>query len=207
MATFDQLYDFTMPTLPGAEPGIIDFHIRRVLREFFKRTTVWREVFEFDTIVAPVTTTYSLQPTSGTVAAVLRVDIDARYAPPVPEEKRDPHALPGVPVGWYGLLPQVMTLYPAPNSIVPVRVEAAITLAVDGTDRNFPDEVFSEHAEALAAGVIGAMLMIPGKPWTKRDAAGTYSRIFGSAVRDTRGKLRDGGMPNQSTFTGPRFGA
>lgn len=205
MATFDQLYDFTLPTLPGAEPGIVDFHIRRVLREFFKRTTVWREVFTFDAI--PATATYTLQPTTGTVAAVMRVDVNNRYVPPVPEEKRDPWVPSGVPYGWYELLPQVLSLYPVPSSAVPVRVEAAITLAVDGSDRTFPDEVFSEHAEAIAAGVIGAMLMIPGKPWTKRDAAGTYSRIFGSAVRDTRGKLRDGGQPNQSTFTGPRFGA
>lgn len=205
MAGFNELYDFILPYLPGAEPGIVDFHIRRTLREFFKRTTVWRETFEFDTVDA--TSTYSLQPTTGVVASVLRVDIDNRYAPPVPEEKRDPRANPGVPHGWYGLLPQVITLYPTPSRVVPVRVEAAITLPVAGGDLTYPDAVHAEHAEAIAAGVVGAMMAMPGKPWSQRDAALTYSRIFGSAVRDVRGKLRDGGMPNQSTFTGPTFGA
>lgn len=207
MSSYDDLYDFILPYLPGAEPGIVDHHIRRVLREFFKRTTVWREVFEFNTTAGAPTAAYALQPTTGVVAAVLDVSANGRHIHPVPEESRDPRATPAVPTGWYSLIPQVLVLYPKPNGITPIRVEAAITVAPDGEDRTFPTDVFTEHAEALGFGVVGAMMMMPGKPWTQRDSSLTYSRLFGSAIRDTRGKLRDGGQPNQSTFSGPRFGA
>ena len=204
MATFNDLYDYTMPYLPGAEPGIIDFHIRRALREFFKRTSVWREVIEFTT--TPGEATYQLQPTAGVVAAVMSVHIDGHWRAAIPENKRDPYIAAGLPTAWYSLLPQVITLYPQPAGTTGIRVEAALTLPLDDTARSFPDSVLEEHAEAIAAGVISAMMLMPGKPWTQREAGAMYGRIFGSAIRDTRGKLRDGGQPNQSTFHGPRFG-
>ena len=53
----------------------------------------------------------------------------------------------------------------------------------------FPDEIFEEHGEAIAAGVISAMMLMPGKPWTQRESALTYGRTYGSAVRDTRGRM------------------
>lgn len=206
MATFESLYNLVLPYLPGAETPIVDLHIRRALRDFFKRTTVWRERFEFDT--TPAISSYQLQPSTGTVAAVMNVHVRGNYVHPVPEDKRDPFRDAAEPNGWFTLLPQVINMYPTPNVVVPVSVEAAITLPVEDTLRIFPDEILEEHGEAVAAGVISGMMMMPGKPWTQRDAAGTYSRIFGSAIRDTRGKLRDGGQPNQSTFTPLyRFGA
>lgn len=206
MATFDDLYDYVLPYLPGAEQGIVDFHIRRALREFLKRTAIWRQVIEFNTTAGVAT--YSLQPTEGVVSSVMDVRVDGRYAPPVPEDRRDPYVAPGVPSGWYNLLPQVITLYPQPLGVVPVRVEAILTLPVDDTVRTFPDHVRDEHAESIAAGAVSGMMLMPGKPWSKAESAAVYGRIFGSAIRDTRGKLRDGGQPNQSTFVGARkFGA
>lgn len=205
LKAFDDLYDFILPYLPGAEPGIVDLHIRRALREFLTRTTVWREVFEFNTVAD--TPTYQLQPTLGKVGSVLGVTIDGVPVTSIPEHLRSSVMPAGVAQRWYGLLPEVISFYPVPAGVQAIKVEAAITLPVDGSLRQFPAEVYNEHAEAIAAGVIASMMQMPGKPWTQRDAALTYGRAFGSAIRDTRGKLRDGGQPNQSTFTGPRFGA
>lgn len=206
MATFNDLYDYTMPYLPGAEPGIIDFHIRRALREFFKRTTVWRESFQFNTLAPspdPVPT-YQLIPTGGAeVASVLSVVIADRWCSSRAEEQRDPQVRPAKPDSWYNLLPQVIYLYPPPDAVYAVKIEAALTLPITGT-RDFPDNVMQEHCESIAAGAISGMMLMPGKPWSKTDAAATYSRIFGSAMRDLRSKLRDGGQPNVSTFTAAR---
>lgn len=204
MASFDDLYDFVLPYLPGAEPGVVDLHINRALREFLTRTTVWREVFEFTTAAAA--STYQLEPTQGRVSSILSVEIDGTPARVLPEERRGNPA-PGRATHWYGLVPSLLNLYPTPAGEQAVRVEAALTLPLDGSVREFPTEVFQEHGESLAAGAIASMMQMPGKPWSQRDAAVTYGRAFGSAIRDTRAKLRDGGQPNQSTFRGPRFGA
>lgn len=203
MAVLSDLHNHVVPFLPGAETTMIDYQSRRVLREFFKRTTVWREVFEFNTTAGVAT--YSLQPTAGIVAHVMQVFVDGKQAVPVPEDRRDMQAAAvEKPTGWYSLLPQVLTLYPAPIGVVPVKVEAALTLDVAEAAPTYPDDVLNEHAEAIAAGVIGAMMLMPGKPWTQSEHGTMYSRIFGSAVRETRGKLRDGGQPNQSTFIAAR---
>jgi hypothetical protein len=207
---FSALYDYTMPYLPGAEPAVIDFHIRRVLRDFFKRTTAWRLTFEFQTI--PGQATYQLVPGTGKqVSSLLSVDVDTKGIGVVPEERRDRNVTSAKPYGWYQLLPQVLTLYPTPDAEYTVRVDAAITLPIEDEGgskvHTFPGEFFDEHAEAIAAGVISGMMLMPGKPWTKLDSGASYGRIFGAAIRDTRGKLRDGGQPNASTFTAPvKFG-
>lgn len=206
MADFADLYDQVLPYLPGAEKPIVDLHIRRALREFFKRTAVWRETFKFDTIAGEAT--YQLQPSTGIIASIMSLHINGRFTHSVPEDRRDPFRTSGTPNGWYSLIPSVVTLYPGPTGAHSIQIEAAISLPIDDTLREFPDAVLQEHGEAIAAGVISGMMLMPGKPWTQRDAAAVYGRAFGSAIRDTRGKLRDGNQPNQSTFTPlVRFGA
>lgn len=205
MKAFNDLYDFILPYLPGAEQGIVDLHIRRTLREFFARTTVWRETFVFNTVGGVAA--YRLQPSIGTVASVLTVEIDGKPTTAIPEDMRTNPA-PGAAERWYSLIPETFVLYPSPSGVQAIRVDAAITLPVDGSLREFPDDVYNAHAESIAAGVISSMMAMPGKPWSQRESSLLYSRVFGSAVRDLRGKLRDGGQPNQSTFTSPRrFGA
>lgn len=206
MADFSRFYDLTIPYLPGAEIPIINHHTRKVLRDFLKRTTVWRQVFQFYT-AGDGTSAYQLTPPAGVVGSILEVYINGsdRAAPVVPEDRRY-SAPPGVPAGWWSILPAVIHLFPAPNAVLPIKINAAMTLAIDGdaSTEEFPDEIFEEHGEVIAAGVISAMMLMPGKPWTQRESALTYGRTYGSAVRDTRGKIRDGGQPNQSTFIAAR---
>lgn len=51
MATrpFSDLYDYILPYVPSAETPLVDFHIRRVTREFCRRTTLWRRRIELTT--------------------------------------------------------------------------------------------------------------------------------------------------------------
>ena len=67
-----------------------------------------------------------------------------------------------------------------------------------------PEEMITHYAEPLSAGVLAAMMGMPGKPWTQTQAAREYGRLFSGAIRTERGKLRDGGQPNQSTFIAAR---
>lgn len=199
--SFEDVYDHVIPFLPGAEAPIVDQHIRRVLRDFFKRTTCWRETFKFDT--NGINDTYHLWPTIGSVAKILLVYLDGstRPAPVIPEHMRMEQLPPGKPQGWFGLTPQVITLRPSPTDVIPVEVHAAITIPVDLTTRTFPDDVFDDHIETIAAGIVGGMMLMPGKPWSQRDTGLLYSRMYGAAVAQIRSELRDGGQPNQSTFT------
>lgn len=205
---FSVLYDQTRPYLPGAEPGIIDAQIRKALREFMKRTTLIRETFAFDTIQDA--STYQLIPSFGQVSSVLDVFYDDNAGNeimlrPRPEEARYLRT-PAQPDSWWTSIPDILTMSPVPDGVYTVSVRAVISLKQD--DTTFPEELYKHHAEALAAGVMALMYAMPGKPWTSSQNSKEAGRLYNGAIRTIRGNLRDGGQPNQSTFTGiAKFGA
>lgn len=201
---FSRLYDQVLPYLPGAEPAIVDSQIRKVLREFMKRTTICRQSFYLTTVAG--VSAYRLEPTFGQVSSVLHVWQDCGSPlPNVPEEMLAP-AADARPRGWYTLVPHIINLYPRPNAAYCYVVDAVITLKQD--DTQFPEELAEQYSEALAAGVLSMMYSMPGKPWSQPDAARASGRVYSGVIQSIRSSLRDGGRPNQSTFRGiVRFGA
>lgn len=202
---FSSLYDQVLPYLPGAETPIVNAQIRKVVREFMKRTTIVRETFLFDTV--PSVSTYQLNPTFGQVSSILEVWVDngTRPIPPSVEENRVP-TVEDKPRSWFTMLPHLLTMYPQPDGVYPIMCNAAITLTQ--TDTELPEELVAQYAEILAAGTLAAMFSMPGKPWTQTQAAKEAGRSFSGGIKTIRASLRDGGQPNQSTFRGiARFGA
>ena len=208
LVPFSDLYDQVLPYLPGAETPLVDAQIRKALREFMRRTTINREIFEWDTAAAQAPT-YHLIPSNGEVSSIIGVWLlendQYRQLPPVPEERRVIRD-PGRPEGWYTTALDYLTIHPAPNDVYSLRAEGVVTLLQTST--HFPDYILRHHAEAICAGVLALMYGMPGKPWTQQQAAAQAGRIFAGEIRTLRGSLRDGGQPNQSTFIAARkFGA
>lgn len=198
---FDALHDLVLPYLPGAERGIVDSQIRKVARDFLKRTTLQRESFVFETV--PGVATYELSPTFGQVSAIMAVwEGDNPNPLDVATESRRHVVAPGAPRAWWTMVPHLLSLWPTPDSVYRVSVNAALTLALDGTQ--LPEAIVLHHAEALAAGVLSTMFSMPGKPWTQRQAAEAAGRQYSGAVRTARAETREGGQPNHSTFTAAR---
>lgn len=209
MAAFSALYDYILPYVPGCETPLVDVTIRRVLRDFYKRTTLWRETFTFATTAGQ--TLYQLIPSSGKVASILTVEINQQRIGSLPEEKRPAPAAvtaqdASTPNGWYSTYPALLSLNPKPTAGIPVVVEAAITLPLDIAVLTFSDDTFNEFGEEIGSGVVGAMMSMPGKPWTQPKAAGEYLGKYVRCVAAVRARLRDGGQPNASTLHAPRFG-
>ncbi len=213
MANLASLYELVLPYLPGAEVPVVQLHARRVLREFLRRTTVWRERVTFNTALpgVGVSETYRYAPTSGEVAATLAVYVDGSSSPlPVATEAtRANHRLqPAPPRGWYSNAAALLSFWPQPDAVY--AIEADVTLVIPimqsaAGDDTFPDDVFAEYGEDIAAGVIGYMMAMPGKPWTQMEAGQIYLRRYENRIRSLRGRLRDGGQPNASTMHGPRI--
>lgn len=202
---FSTLYDKILPYLPGAETPIVDNQLRKVLREFMTRTTIIRESFTLTT--TPGVSTYRLQPVYGQVSAILRVWPEGQV-PPLPPVSD--HALyprePARPVAWFAHVPDVLSLYPTPDAAYEYFIDAAVTAAQDAT--TFPEELAHHYGEAIAAGVLAAMMSMPGKPWTQGDAAKSAARMYSGTLRELRARVREGGQSNHSTFRGiAKFGA
>lgn len=202
---FSTLYDKILPYLPGAETPIVDNQMRKVLREFMTRTTMVRESFALTTTAG--VSTYRLQPVYGQVCGILRVWPDGRHPPlpPVNEASAYPREN-AKPVAWFAHIPDVISLYPTPDAAYTFYIDAATTATQDATE--FPEELAHHYGEVIAAGVLAAMMSMPGKPWTQGDAAKSAARMYGGQLRELRARVREGGQPNNATFRGVvKFGA
>lgn len=195
------LYDQLLPYLPAVELPLLDSQIVKVARDFFKRTTVMRESFAFDTTAG--TADYQLNPAYGEVASILEVRRTGSITPlaVITESHRWP-ADSGQPTGWFALLPNMPTIFPVPDNVYPLQLAAVIRPKI--TDTTLPSEVVDQYREELCAGVLAAMFAMPGKPWTQTQTAKEAGRMYAGAVKTVRATIRDGGQPNQSTFTAAR---
>lgn len=201
---FSALYDQILPYLPGATEPIVDSQIRKVVREFMKRTTILRETFQFNTVAG--TATYQLNPTFGQVSSVLDAFIDSEQRPlgVSTEESRGPRPAEK-PQAWYTMVPHLFTLWPTPDAAYQITLNAVVSLGQ--TDTEIPEDIVKQYAETLAAGVLAMMFAMPGKPWTQAQAATSSGRMYHGMINTIRASLRDGGQPNQSVFRGiAKFG-
>ena len=193
-----ELHNQLLPYLPAVEIPLLNSQIVMVARDFFKRTTVLREKFEFPTVAG--VQDYQLNPTYGEVASIMAVWREGRDRPidPVPEHMRQPIAA-GEPTGWFAMLPNMPSMYPMPDAAYQMTINAVIRPKRDAT--TLPGEVVDQYREELCAGVLAAMYAMPGKPWTQSQSAKESGRMYAGAIKTIRSTVRDGGQPNQSTFS------
>lgn len=215
---FTDLYDYVLPYVPSVEPALVDFHIRRVTREFCRRTTLWRQVFSVNTVAAQAD--YQLLPYGASIAplptgsigepySILSVEYNGQPLPPIPEDYR-PRASrrseQGTPSGYFSPSARIITLYPVPTAVAPLTVEAVMVLTLEPTTAEMPEFLVEDYREVLADGTLSSLKMLNGKPWYDMEGATIAGQRFTRAVLALRSKLRDAGQPNSSTFRGPRFG-
>lgn len=198
---FSTLYDQLLPYLPAVERPLLDLQIRKVARDFYKRTTILRETFTFDTVAG--VSDYALTPTYGEVSAIMAAWYATNIQPlPVATEDRRPLSAQGQPRSWFAQVPNIITIYPTPDAVYPMTVNAAVRPSNLTTD--LPEEITNQYMEELSAGVLAAMFGMPGKPWTQSQSAKDAGRMYAGAVKTIRATIREGGQPNQSTFIAAR---
>lgn len=195
------LHDQLLPYLPAVEIPLLNAQIVKTARDFFKRTTILREQFVFATVAGVAE--YRLTPAYGEVSAIMAIwPADDTNPLKVVAEDRRARAEAAQPRGWFAMLPDTPSFYPTPDAAYNFTVNAAVRPRSDAT--TLPGEVVTQYLEEIAAGVLAVMYGMPGKPWTQSKSATEAGRMYAGAVKTIRATLRDGGQPNQSTFTAAR---
>jgi len=212
---FSDIYDLILPYVPAAETPFVDYHIRRVTREFCRRTTLWRRRVTITT--EPGVNDYLLSPYNAAdpVAencdpySIISVVMDGRELRAVPEDQRVPFGarpLSGTPRAWYSPSARVVHLYPTPDAAHELVVDVVCALTMTPTLPVMPEFLFVDYREIIADGVIASLKMLANKPWYDPEGATIFARRYAFSVQGLRAKLRDGNQPNISTARGPRFG-
>lgn len=208
---FSQLHDHVVPALPGADTPIVNYHIRRAVREFLKRTCIWREqVAQFN--VTPGVAGYALSSSdpAAEVCEVLSVVLDGKQLGVVSDRDRVAYGVTSdrdFPRGWSRLTPRVVTFSEAPLQAYPCNIEVALTVTQNPAVTQMPDFLVQDYVEAMADGAKASAMLMAGKPWTNPQLGEFHGTRFKLAVNALRAQINDGGRVNVHRFTGPRFGA
>jgi hypothetical protein len=220
MATpFSALHDFTMPYLRGVSMAVLDHEIRRVVRQFLRKSTILRETLPF--VCSTSSNILTLTPTTNTppleVAGVLQVAVNTQFANggtqydeirQAPEDTVQRMALlanPAAPRGFRYYPQSTLLLYPQPDQAYPVQVLVYEMITLDLTNTNMPD-VCNDYLDVISRGVIAECMLQPNKPYTDLQSAVLYQRLYGDGVLALRETLRQGGSAGWATVRGPRFG-
>lgn len=217
---FNTLYDYVLPYLRGVTTPLVDNEIRRVVRQFLRKSTLLRESLSLNlTAGNNVLTLTPTAPTPPTleVAGVLQVAVNAGYANggttfneirQAPEDDVQRLALQTdeAPPRAFRYFPMsTLLLYPSPDAAYPVHVLVYETLTLDTANTTFPD-VCAPYLDTIARGVIAECMMMPNKPFSEPQSAILYQRLYGDRVLALREELRQGGSAGVATARGPRFG-
>lgn len=212
-------YDYVIPYVRGASTAVVDLEIRRILRQFFRRTTLLREVLPYT--LTPSTSVLTIAPSVGAgavdLAGVIDVEINGGYQNgtnyftrilPLPEQAQPRpgwNPSPAQPRGFNFFPPSLVVFSPLPDLPYPVLITVFETMPLDNTNTTYP-AVALQYADTVGHGVIAALLAMPGKPWTDLQNAVLYQKLYGERALALRDQLRSGGVRNSSRLTAPRFG-
>lgn len=161
------------------------------VKEFCHRTHAWQAPVA-DVFTAVGTAKYNLLAPEGTmVVAPLEVRVDGVRINPNPAEfhRRGSVPLPGVPRSFSQTTPSLIELDRPALAGAVITVLAALTLPLDATDTDIPDDILNEYGEAIAAGAKMRMVRQAGQPWFDPKLGALYSVTYYTAVNEAKRRV------------------
>lgn len=151
-------------------------------KEFCVRSHAWQSPIG-SLRVRPGRTTFDLSVDTGTmVASIKSVRLNGRKIDAYPAETlqliRDTLAEALTPGGYVQRSPASIDIINPVTDVSTLSVTAALTLALDATDAEMPDDLLSEFGEAFANGAKGRLVKQANQPWFAPDAALVYLGPF-----------------------------
>lgn len=197
-----EFYDFLLPELPGCTTDFLDYHLRKVTREYCKATSCWRATGDpIDVeagladypVYAPETQAEVVRITAINLAGSLlwrtssalpsRAELECppRYGP------NDP---PFTLSGDLRTLTLATREVPTADLAAALLLEAALRPVEDA--KTLPTFLKSEHSEALRYGVLSRLMAMGKKPWTDRELALVYLTQWNAALGQGANDAQEG---------------
>jgi hypothetical protein len=190
---FERLMKIVRTQLPGAVDDAIRLELFNVLNMFLRDTGAWREDIPV-ALVAGVTD-YAVTPESTNAALIVRLQsvTDDVTNVRVPMTMSEPGELVAVT---------------EPSTSQNVTATVVLTVGDPQTSDGYPfvpEWIVQQYYTALAAGVVGAMMASPAKPYTNERLAILNTRRFNTAKAMARvGTLHDN-LQSAQAWRFPQF--
>lgn len=219
MANITDFIADVYPEVDGAMDSIITSAVRKIVREFCRKTTRWRVDLPPLTLVLNQTAYVP-----GALATTLQFPVDGELVfyvnatqngtPLEPTRKEDMDA---VQFDWeieqgsqmlrfYPSDPLTFNVYPIPVDVTyPLQIRAAFMPAVAAL--TCPDFIMNDWQEVITAGVVGRLLNMANRPWTDMKTAAVKRAEFLDGVAQAAIQLDRGFATKVRTAKVPFFGA
>lgn len=185
---------------PAAPDSLVAAKLDDTLRDFYTNSGAWREVIGPYNLVAGREDVF-LNPVDQ--YSQLQYVLDVYLYPSTPGGTQELHL--GVspcklynitpapaPMYYWMETPDHMHIYPAPpTNLGQILYIYAILLPLTNTTR-LPNIAITHHLDALMWGTLARLCRMPKKPWSDKDAAAEYQKMF------NREKLRWRDVANRS---------
>jgi hypothetical protein len=207
-----RLQDMVRLSTPGVLDGTIRMEVFNVLKEFFQRTDAW--LLELPVYIVPLICDYQLNPCQNVVVNRLmglgrsdNPNASFSYVPMCPQQffaaggSNTSYGLQN-PLfrSWRGAMllnagakTPIMRIVDNPSSnetwIATVALAPCDPVDSDGFVEP-PDWVMEKYLRGIASGVISALMLQPGKPYSSLPGAQYHGRKFNEAVGLARKEVR-----------------
>lgn len=179
-------------SLPGAIDSAIKNELFAVMKEFFQKSSCWRETVPFGVDPDDTEQTYQLVPSMGIVTQLMWVKDE------MGNQRR------------FGTMdePGVLVLNETPSS--PAEWTANIALSVDEPKTEdgypqFPQWVIDRYENGLLDGILGRMYGQPAKPYTSGQAAMMKMKFFRATINEATIAANQSNVYGAQAWRFPKF--
>ena len=192
MAKVSVLLDRVLDEYPAVPEALALRALSDATKEFCSRTHCWQAALSSIPMRADVVD-YELSLDSGTqLVALKEVRLNGTRIYPVateiPRLRTDP-LRSGLPAGYIQWQPSAIELVNPPAQAGTLDVKAALTLALNATSADVPDDILDEYGEAIASGAKGRLVRQASQPWYSPDAAVGYLGLYYGAVATAKSRV------------------
>lgn len=209
--TVDYIVNLLLQELQGAPDGLVRSKLQLVMREFYTKSTGWRDtvgpyviarsIDEFD--LNPVDQNSSVQFVHA--AWLLGVTQVGQRTPLSVSQRMFQDVQTGQPRVFFTMTPSKLQIWPIPERTYGRVFYAYCTLIPTAGATILPDISFTHHLDALMSGTFARMYAMPKKPWTDKDLAAWHNRKYIQEIATWRDFAIRAQGPGDTPFRFPSF--
>lgn len=174
MKVWSDFFDYVAPLVPGADPSLLELHIRNAAIDFCNDTRAATYSLPITTVVGQSSYDISLNGADYTPVIINSARIQTRELKPVTTDYLNGAVLgwrndQGTPWAYLSDDPYSVRLYPTPDEATEVVVE--LSVMPTRSSAGIEDYVYDRYVEVIAHGAVQRIASIPQKPYTNPQVA------------------------------------
>jgi hypothetical protein len=196
--------------IPGAPDNLIDATLALVLREFYTKSTAWRDTvgpyaISTDPFVElnPVDQNSLLQFVLGAYIYPFNNNNCPQWLTPLPYPPIGGN--PSPPSRYWMKSNDVLVFYPVPDQNYGPLLYVYGALIPTTTKAILPNYAYTQHVDALQFGVMSRLYSMKKRPWGDKEEAARLDRKFRQEILMARDIANRGMGPNDTPFQFPNF--